>query len=252
VRLAPLDLAKSASAGIFGAVSVLRGGRSLHPNGMAFRARIEIDPEPPGLRSSPLLHRARTLTGVVRLSRSLGLPEALPDIYGLALRVEDAHGRGRHQDLMFTTGGENALARHVPFLFARGFAGRTLSTVLPYRIGARRWVFLARAEEAGDPLRTLAEATRAAGRGALAFELSVAPVLGGAPRRLGRVVLEEALPREEEGALAFTIDHAGGGIEPVGAINALRPAAYRASQAARRLERPRASGSERRAERAAA
>ena len=250
--LRPIDLAKGASAGVFGAISFLRGGRSLHPNGLAFAARVEIDPEPPGIRSAPLLHRPRTLEGVVRLSRSVGLPEGLPDIYGLALRIHDAHGRGRSQDLMLTTGGENALARHLPFLFARGYAGRTMSTALPYRVGARQWVFLARVED--DPrhtngLHALADVARAAREGALAFTLSLAPALGGPPVRLGRIAVGEPLAREEERELRFSIENTGGGIEPSGPLNALRPPSYRASQAARRLEITRGSRSERRAER---
>jgi hypothetical protein len=253
--LRPLDLAKAASAGIFGAVSVLRRGRSLHPNGLAFRCEVQLDPEGPGVRAAALLRRQRTLRGIMRVSRSVGLPETLPDIYGLALRIQDAHGSGRHQDLLFTTGGESAVARHIPFLFARGYRGRTLSTVLPYRIGEQQFVFLARLEDSprlAGRVRTLEDAGLAARDGALAFELFLAPVLGGRPVRLGRIVAGETLEREEEHDLRFTIDRTGGGIEPAGAINALRPVTYRASQAARVLERPRASGSERRAERTAA
>jgi hypothetical protein len=253
--LHPLDVAKAASAGIFGAVSVLRRGRSLHPNGVAFRAEVQFDPEAPGIRSSPLLRRPRTLRGVMRVSRSVGLPEALPDIYGLGLRILDAHGAGRHQDLLFTTGGENAVARHIPFLFARGYRGRTMSTVLPYRIGGQQWVFLARLEESRNlpgRVRTLGDVGVAARDGLLAFELLLAPALGGTPIRLGRVVADEVLEREEEHDLRFSIDRTGGGIEPAGPINALRPVTYRASQAARVLERPRGTRAERKAEREAA
>jgi hypothetical protein len=225
------QVAEGVVATVFGAVSVIRGGRSLHTRGRAFRVRVLVEPEPPGLRGVPLFARPRELEGVVRLSRSIGLPESLPDLYGAALRIRDAHGRGEHQDLMFVTGGEGAVARHL-LSFTRDYGGRTLSTVLPYRIGGRLWVFLLRAE-AKDGLGTLDDVTRAAREGRLAFRLAIAPGGGGRPVRLARIEVGEPLDEHAEWELRFDTAHAGGGIEPAGFPNNLRPAAYHASQAAR-------------------
>jgi hypothetical protein len=248
-----LKAADAIAAGAFGAVSALRGGRSLHPNGLAFHATLDIEPAPPGFRSAPLLRRPQAVPAIIRLSRSLGLPEGMPDIYGAAIRVPDAYGAGRHQDLMLVTGGENAFARHV-FSPARGYAGRTMSTILPYRIGDRSWVFLLRAEDdsrSPGRLHSLADVAAAAKERTLAFELSLAPALGGAPVHIGHLRLDRPLAADEEHSLKFNPANCGGGIEPATWLNRLRPDSYRASQAARPLETPHDSGAERRGEAAA-
>jgi hypothetical protein len=68
--------------------------------------------------------------GLVRFSRAVGLPPALPDIHGLALRFEDVYGR-RSDVLMATTG----LGRFSRFLLVptRRRGGEAYSTLLPYR-----------------------------------------------------------------------------------------------------------------------
>jgi hypothetical protein len=42
---------------------------------------------------------------LVRFSRGAGLPDALPDVLGIAIRIPDADGAGHPQDLMLSTGG---------------------------------------------------------------------------------------------------------------------------------------------------
>lgn len=69
---------------------------------------------------------------MVRLSRAVGLPPALPDIHGLALRVP--LGDERHGDLLFATTGTGRWTR---FLLAPGrTAQRPMTTLLPYRTPA--------------------------------------------------------------------------------------------------------------------
>jgi len=66
---------------------------------------------------------------VVRLSRAIGLPEALPDIHGLAMRVPTPAGVG---DLLFASTGWSQLGRFV-LTFGSGPESRPLTTLLPYR-----------------------------------------------------------------------------------------------------------------------
>lgn len=65
---------------------------------------------------------------VVRLSRAVGLPESLPDIHGLALRVPTS---GAHGDVLFASTGWSRLGRFV-LTFARQRGTRPLTTLLPY------------------------------------------------------------------------------------------------------------------------
>lgn len=67
---------------------------------------------------------------VVRLSRAMGLPPNLPDIYGLAIRVPIAPDR--KADLLFATTGTGALTRYTLTL-ARSPQQRPQTTLLPYR-----------------------------------------------------------------------------------------------------------------------
>jgi len=70
---------------------------------------------------------------VVRESRAIGLPHALPDIHGLALRVPNADGT--HGDLLFASTGWGRLSRFV-LTVSRAPYGRPMTTLLPYRTDA--------------------------------------------------------------------------------------------------------------------
>src|SRR5687767_6450984 len=81
-----LDAAGYAAGAVFNAVSRLRGSKSLHPEGVVYSATVTIRDNvvaPPAARllREPGEHRA-----LVRFSRSLGLPDSLPDLLGMSLR----------------------------------------------------------------------------------------------------------------------------------------------------------------------
>src|SRR4051812_14484439 len=85
--------------------SAVRAARVFHPAGVGFRSTIAV--RPPADGAGPLgvslLDEPRTYSGLVRFSRGAGLPEPLPDVLGLAVRVEHAHGPGQAQDLLFAS-----------------------------------------------------------------------------------------------------------------------------------------------------
>jgi len=113
------------------AVSLLRPARKpLHPRGRLYEARIRR-------------HGSETRTGVawlddpgedeaiVRLSRAVGLPDAWPDIHGLALRLGAEAAPG---DLLFASTGRGRVGRFL-LAAARRPQGRPMTTLLPYRTG---------------------------------------------------------------------------------------------------------------------
>ncbi|MCD4532479.1 hypothetical protein LRP67_00035 [Nocardioides sp. cx-169] len=79
---------------------------------------------------------------LVRQSRAIGLPTALPDIHGLAVRVTNPDGS--HGDLLFATTGLGRLTRHV-LTFSKEQYGRPATTLLPYRTAAGPVLLAARA-----------------------------------------------------------------------------------------------------------
>ena len=90
-----------------------RNGKPMHPRGAVFDAVLERhgSDHPWGV---PFLDATARDDVVVRLSRGAGLPEPLPDLLGLAVRLDD--GTGPPVDLLLSTTGRGALTRVVPLL----------------------------------------------------------------------------------------------------------------------------------------
>lgn len=102
--------------------------KPLHPSGAVVRGRLERlgSVTPSGV---PWLDGTGEDDVVVRLSRAIGLPDGVPDIHGLAMRV---HGAGAGGDVLLASTGWSRLGRFV--LTFGGHAGaRPLTTLLPYR-----------------------------------------------------------------------------------------------------------------------
>jgi hypothetical protein len=222
------------SAAVFEAGSAVRSARIFHPTGVGFRSTISIRPPADGAHALgvPLLDSPGTYSGPVRISRGAGLPEPLPDILGIAVRIEDAHGLGQAQDLLFGSSSSLPVGRQL-FVPNVDFAGLTLSSILPYSLGGGgTYWFGARVLTSSGRLSRLADVAAAAQD--IRIELLLAGRFG--PwRPVADVSLDEQLPDPESAALRYNVDdNTGGGIEPTGWLQALRRHAYAASQAGRR------------------
>ena len=215
---------------LFEWISRLRGAKAAHPAGTVYEAVLRVDGGahvPPGatLLATPAEHRA-----VVRFSRSVGLPPRLPDLFGIAIRLPDVHGRGRHQDFLMVSSVDAPVLHHI-FIPVMDAQRAPCSCSLPYRTGDR--LLLVGAQPlAGSPRpagRTLDEKLeRAAATGQLRFALSIASLAGRfAP--VGELRVGKRLPDEMNG-IRFNPWNTGGGLVPAGALNRLRAYAYPASQ----------------------
>ena len=209
-----VDATAGAGAGLlFRILSAFRRRRFFHPYGLAFNATVSFDGDDEAGYGVPLLDDRAERAAIVRLSRGVGLPNNLPDIRGLALRITDAYGPGRHQDLLLATSGELPVARHL-LIPAASYASRIYSTLLPYRLPRGLTLFAARPTTE------------------LHYDLLV-----GAPagewEHVARIELKEPLSQAESDALRFNPWNTGGGIEPAGFLQALRRRAYEGSQRGR-------------------
>jgi hypothetical protein len=209
---------------VFRELSRRRRKRVFHPLGAGFAARYT--PLAENLGAAVL---EREFEPLVRLSRSVGLPEFLPDPCGLALRFAGAYGPGAHQDLLLVSSGSAPGARHA-LLPSRGFCDRPYSSVLPYRLRGEMVMLAARAL-APAPGPKLAE-LREREVGGLEFELLLAGVKDDW-RPVGRLALGARLPPQQTERLWFDPTNTGGGLELVGLLNRLRGPTYRASQEGR-------------------
>jgi hypothetical protein len=229
----PLDAATEA---LYGGLSRLRGKRGFHPHGIGYSGRLTVVAPQPDYVGVPLLERHEEYPVVCRLSRASGVPEPVPDILGLAVRIVDLHGPGRHQDFLLATGASPPVARHLLLPGVRGFFGQALSTLLPYRIGGRLRVVAARAASGGSHAApgSLDELREAFARNELRFRVALAPLYGGWTA-FAELALDTQLGDAETEHLAFTPWNTGGGFEPAGPFQESRRPAYRGSQRGRGL-----------------
>lgn len=215
----------AAIARLFKGLSRWRGKRIFHPQGVGFSARLT--PVGSGVGAAALDAPSEP---IVRLSRSLGLPEPLPDPCGLAFRIPDAYGPGRHQDMLLVSSARPPLARHA-ILPARGFLDRPYSSLLPYRLNGDLVLLMARGM-GGDGKGPLLADLQERAAGALEFELGTA-TLTGSWRPAAKLTLGERLPVGEAERLGLDPTNTGGGLELAWWLNRLRGPSYQASQEGR-------------------
>lgn len=194
---------------VLAGVSALRRAKSVHPRGTVREATVTIHGTGPA--GSALLSQSGEHRAVVRFSRSLGVPTPLPDLLGMAIRVLDAYGADRHQDILLITSIDAPVLHHL-FVPAANARRRVYSSSLPYGAGDERFLLGAVPDGEG-------------------FALSVAPLLGRF-QTVGRLELGARLPAGAN-AITFNVrENTGGGLMPVGAINRMRDLAYPLSQRA--------------------
>jgi hypothetical protein len=207
-----------AVAALLGLVARAPAFRLLDHSGSGYRAVVTIAPggRPTG---APFLDRPGSFAAQVRFSRGLGLPEPLPDVLRVDVKVIDAHGPGRHQDFLLVSSCAGPGWRHLAVPTTE-FGGQPFSSLVPYLVGGRIRVFGVR--PVGPPVRdggnALAEVHVAAGRGELSLELAVAGEVG--PwLPVGRLVVGELLDDRSTDALRFDPWRPGPGIRPVGPLH---------------------------------
>jgi hypothetical protein len=216
------DLATAFGAALrltFAALSRVRpSAKPLHPRGTVMAGGISRDglDVPVGV---PWIDHPGSEEVLVRISRSLGLPAPLPDVYGMAIRVPC--GSQQHGDLLLSTTGASVLTR---FLLAptRSSGRRTYSSLLPYRTPS-------------GPL-LLAAAPRAAhGRD---FDLLCARPTGPF-RRFGRLHLQDSVDPEADAPVSFDpVINTLPGLLPYGWAARLREGAYAAARRSRGVGDP--------------
>ncbi|WP_231938658.1 SRPBCC family protein [Arthrobacter sp. B6] len=132
---AATETAGRAFAALFRAIKVVRPVRPIHPDGVGLVGELIRGGTPAEGSGLDWLDSPGRDTVEARFSRSVGLPQAFPDILGLGLRVRTTGGEGlpgAASDVLFATTGWSFPARFllVPRL---DVAAATLTTLMPYR-----------------------------------------------------------------------------------------------------------------------
>lgn len=209
--------------------SAIRGARVFHPQGFLCRGVWEVDTASALTRDAIVFRPGERHNVVARVSRGIGLPEALPDFFGIAVRLVDAYGPGGHQDLLINASSGLPVLHHL-FLPAPRWFAQPYSTCLPYRAGSKPFLIGLQPPSERGPAPPLA-AMRAAVVNGVAFGITVAGPLG-RWQRVGALVLRNPIS-PLAGDVDFDPWNTGGGLTPATWLNRIRREAYRQSRRAR-------------------
>jgi hypothetical protein len=157
--------AASAAGGVLHAAFAALGRirpteKPLHPRGAVLPATVHRYGATVGF-GVPWLDEPGTDRAVVRFSRGAGLPEFLPDVLGIAIRLEAEPPA----DLLLATTGRGVVGRFllVPRRAAAVSLGSTYGTLQPYRSPTGPVVLSATPDRDGDRLTLALSAARPAG-----------------------------------------------------------------------------------------
>jgi hypothetical protein len=209
--------------------SAVRGARVFHPRGFLCRGRWTIDAASPVAGAAAVLQPGARHEVIARLSRGAGLPEALPDFFGIAVRLVDAYGPGRPQDLLTNASSSLPVLHHL-FLPAPRWFAQAYSTCLPYRAGGRPFLIGLLPPSQRGPAPPL-DAMRAAVGGGVTLRIAVSALLG-RWRPIGELQLDDPLAPDAPD-VDFDPWNTGGGLVPATWLNRIRREAYRQSRLAR-------------------
>ena len=129
-RPTPVSSTVGSLFGVTAAVARVVRPKALHPRGVTARATLSVTGV--GRTGSSLLDVTGRWPATLRLSRAVGLPEAVPDIGGLAIRIH----ADRPVDILLASTGLGPLSRYV---LAPGWSttGRTMTSMFPVLVAGR-------------------------------------------------------------------------------------------------------------------
>lgn len=223
----PVAATGAGLAAALGVVGRARRAKALHPAGAVLAGTLERHGR---ARSGIAWLDARGEDGVVvRLSRGGGLPPALPDVLGLAIRwVGDDDALP--VDLLLSTTGSAPFLRHVLRPWRTGGSG-PFTTLVPFR-APRGPVLLAAVPEPPRALPAAPEALAAVlARSPMTLNLAYAAPLG--PwRSFGRLVVRGAVGPGVDLPVRFDPLRTPPGLDTYPWVAALREPAYREARRA--------------------
>ena len=221
------DLARKAgqmAAAPLGAIARRRGGKPMHPRGAVFDAVLDRGR---GMAwGVPWLAETARDRAVVRLSRGAGLPEPLPDLLGLAIRLPFP---GAPIDLLLTTTGRGAGTRLLPV--PRRDTASFYSSIMAYRSDSGPVRLGACPDADGVPSEPGPLARRVA-RADLCFTLVAARGLG-RWEPFAHLRITGPLPTLDPDVRFDAVQHPPPGLLPDGPLARFRAPAYARARVAR-------------------
>lgn len=205
-------------AAAVGVASRVRGERVIHAKGHAYDATVTVLPAA-GWIGVALAGGPQERRAVLRLSRAIGLPDAVPDVLGFALRIYDADSAGGLQDLLLASSGSRPVLRHT-LAPRRDPMATAYTSITPLQVRSQRVLV-------GAFPRNTRPGGRAPGSW---FDLATAPVRG-AWTTFAEVHIGDPLTEKQSEAIAFDVAHEAGGFRADPVLRRLRALAYPAARA---------------------
>ncbi len=205
-----------------------RGERVIHAKGRAYHATLALLPGADTL-AVPLVRGPRKRPVLVRFSRGAGLPDSLPDVLGLAVRVPDADGHGGVQDLLMSTAGRPPGWRQLPWP-SRDLLRSAYSSIVTYDVAGRARLVGTVPDDDGP----CAQLDGLAGRSVLLATADRA----GRWEPFARLLIGDPLPDDEGRRIGFDLGNDAGGLLPRGPWRALRERSYPRARAVERRDAP--------------
>jgi hypothetical protein len=202
-------------------MAVERRVRPIHRYGVTFRATFRSAAALPELEATTVFRTDAPQPALVRVSQAFTADFPL-DYIGLAVKLTDAYGQGRHQDFVLVSSPGAPFWRRFPVPVTRALAA-TFSSGTSYRAGGVKLLFGAYlCPGSHAPVDDLVAAASSAGASVI--------LLAARPRAHWHMVAEISLAGRVFGRdndIRFSPAAAGGGIEPIGAVNGFRTWIYR-------------------------
>ena len=143
MRSSPMASLIGSAFGTAAAVARLARPKALHPKGVVAQATLSVTGV--GRTGTRLLDVTGRWPATIRVSRAVGLPEALPDIGGMAVRIH----ADRPVDILLASTGTGPLSRYILTL-GRRVTDRAMTSMFPVRIDGRPLLLAAIPEGDGD------------------------------------------------------------------------------------------------------
>lgn len=206
---------------LFKLLAWLRRSRAVHPKGVAYSGTVTFDA--PGLGTIYTLGRPYAVT--IRFSRSVGLPDALPDISGIAVKVT---APGIEHDYLFATCAPGRLGKYL-LLPTRYTDTLQYSCGFPYLYKGNHAMVGAVVLQSSKR-RNSQEGFRALEGIRIDIQLAT---MTGTWQRIGTARVGIPLPQTTGEPLRYNPWNAHQVLKPTGILNSIRRRAYPGSQAGR-------------------
>ena len=192
---------------LFKLLSKIRRKRIFHPVGNLYQGSVRF--EPAFARKVPDFKPDLPYDALVRVSRGIGLPPGLPDLPGLAIKIETPE---LTQDILLIKSGKGRLGKYL-FLPSTQVLSGYYSSGLRYDMDGSKILLGAKASPHSVEL------------------LKASPF--GSWKRIGVLTLGPLRPVEQSEHIKFNPWHTSVHLRPHGLLNKLRKKAYIGSQAGR-------------------